>query len=433
MKIARLIIGVDAILISWILFLLSMSDDAEVKVSQNESFKRTTEATSSLYEPAKNRRKVPKYFRSGSKQEDRSSSATRTRVTEKRTPSRVHRQKKSAPEVVPKTVTAPAAVEEVQQQSAEVPVAEEAPATEDAEATEELPLQEETPAVVEDPVPDEAVPDEAQKVDDQEKEVSELEFWKDNVCGALEDSICHEVFVVADTKATFCSAAKVASTTTKTYFYKLSDDLVIPENALFGVHEANWIRFHMLDSEARKHVLTEEGWTHIFFWKHVLERFVSGYLDKVVHDCEANESIEPHLAIHHYLQYGFSCEEHKDLEAFVSFMENVPSFEGHFHAQAPLCSLGKFPFTDMISADETLSDSLKALSEKLGVEHPLEDKRSSNHSTKAKAKMVGMFKDRSHLIQRILDMFKVDCENIPGACDIDELMAAIVEENEKVG
>ena len=249
--------------------------------------------------------------------------------------------------------------------------------------------------------------------------------WEDHVCDTVEDSICHEAFVVADMKVTFCSAAKVASTTTKTYFYKLSKDLVIPDDAQFGVHEANWIRLHMVDNEARRHILKADDWTHVFFWKRVLERFISGYLDKVVHDCETHTRIGPHLAIHHYIQYGFSCEQHTDLEAFVSFMETVPSFEGHFHAQASLCSLGRYPVSEMVCADETLSDSLKGLSASLGVEHPLEEKKSSTHSTKAKEKMVALFKDKPFLIQRILDMFKEDCEIIPGACNVDELMTGI--------
>ena len=157
-----------------------------------------------------------------------------------------------------------------------------------------------------------------------------------------------------------------------------------------------------------------------------MERFVSGYLDKVVHDCEAHDSIMPeNLAIQYYAQYGFSCKEHKDLEAFISFMETVPTFEGHFHAQSPLCSLGKYPVTDSIKVDETLSDSLKALSEKLGVKHPMEDNKTFKHSTRAKAKIVTLFKDKPYLIQRVLNIFKVDCENIPGACNIDVIMTEL--------
>ncbi len=289
--------------------------------------------------------------------------------------------------------------------------------------------EEETAAEEETIVEEAALVNKAQGMGGEETAETDLEHWENNVCGTVKDSICHEVFVVSDLKTTFCSAAKVASTTTKTYFYKLSKSLVIPKGSTYGVHQANWIKFHMLDRQARKHVLTDEDWTHVFFWKHVLDRFISGYLDKVVHDCENNDTIKPHLAIHHYVQYGFSCEEHKDLGAFISFMETVPSFEGHFHAQTPLCSLGKYPVTDVIAADETLSDSLRGLSETLGIKHPMEDKKSSSHSTNANAKMVALFKDKPYLIERVLDMFKVDCKYIPEACNVDKLMDAIEEAN----
>jgi hypothetical protein len=242
--------------------------------------------------------------------------------------------------------------------------------------------------------------------------------------------VCHHVHVVQNRNVTFCSAAKVASTTTKTYFYKISNNLVIPEGARYGAHDANWTRFAMLDKGERKHVLTSPNWTHVFFWKDVLSRFISGYLDKVVNDCKLHKPLKPHLAIHHYVQFGFSCEKHKELESFVAFLENIPSdgWEGHFTAQAPLCNVNKFPFTDMINADETLSNSLVMLSEKLGVEHPREEGKTSSHRTGAADKMVAMFKDNPDLIQRILAMFKVDCDSIPGACDVDKLMAAIEKE-----
>mmetsp|Transcript_19581 Transcript_19581/g.24697 ORF Transcript_19581/g.24697 Transcript_19581/m.24697 type:complete len:478 (+) Transcript_19581:102-1535(+) len=255
----------------------------------------------------------------------------------------------------------------------------------------------------------------------------ELENWKNNVCTSIEDSICHEVFVVKNRKATFCSAAKVASTTTKTYFYNIADgSITIPSYSRYGVHEADWRRFHSFDEEAQKYILHSPEWTHIFFWRGVVSRFVSGFLDKVVHDCKNHENVvKRSLAIHHYVQYGFSCEKHNDLEAFISFMETVPSHEGHFHAQSSLCSIGKYPFTDFIQVDKNLSENLKLLSTKLGVKHPSEDERSSSHSTKAQERMVQLFKEKPYLVQRVLDMFKVDCENIPHACDVDDLMAAI--------
>jgi len=249
--------------------------------------------------------------------------------------------------------------------------------------------------------------------------------WKKNICGSIKDAVCHEVFVVKPRQATFCSAAKVASTTTKQYFYDIAGDMVIPEGARFGVHEANWTKFGKIPQEAREWVLENKDWTHVFFWKHVLERFISGYLDKVVKDCTKDPEAKPHLAIHHYIQYGFSCKEHEDLEKFVTFMETVPKVEGHFAPQTPLCNVERFPYTDIIQADENLSEKLKVISTKLGVPHPDENKKTTKHKTGAKEKMVEIFKDRPHLIKKILAMFKEDCERIPQSCDVKDIMAAI--------
>jgi hypothetical protein len=85
----------------------------------------------------------------------------------------------------------------------------------------------------------------------------------------------------------------------------------------------------------------------------------------------------------------------------------------------------------MINAHETLSDSLIMLSEKLGDEHPCEEDKTSSHQTGAADRMVAMFKDNPDLIQRILAMFKVDCHSILGACDVDELLAAIEKERNR--
>ena len=260
----------------------------------------------------------------------------------------------------------------------------------------------------------------------RDQNANELANWKANVCDSIKDNICWEVRIVPRKKVAFCSAAKVASTTTKQYFFNIAKgDVVIPDGAKFGVHEANWKRFGNLDGAARRFVLKSPLWTHVFFWRHVLERFVSGYLDKVVHDCENNKSIKPHLAISYYIQFGFSCEEHKDLESFVNFMETVPKFEGHFHAQTPLCSLERYPYTDFIQVDEKLNVKLEALSSKLGVEHPELQKKSRRHQTGSKSKMVDVFQGKPYLVSRILGMFKEDCAKIPEACDVKDLMDAI--------
>ncbi len=261
--------------------------------------------------------------------------------------------------------------------------------------------------------------------------LSPLEQWKNSVCDfTAPDSICHEVFVVEDINVTFCSAAKVASTTIKTYFFKITNSsIVIPENAKYGVHEANWTRFHMLNKDTRVKVLTSPDWTNVFFYKNVLERFISGYLDKVVKECKKfNTTNAKRLAIGHYVQYGFSCEKHNDLEEFVSFMETVPQFEGHFHSQTPLCGVGRYPFTHIIQVNDTLTNSLEDLSVELGVEHPVEDKRSRGHSTGARDKLIGLLKDKLYLIPRILDLFKEDCKAIPNSCFVDDIIEAVKED-----
>ena len=156
-----------------------------------------------------------------------------------------------------------------------------------------------------------------------------------------------------------------------------------------------------------------------------MERFVSGYLDKVVHDCESNESIRPDLAINFYVQFGFSCEKHTDLGEFVSFMETVPKMEGHFHSQTTLCSLGIYPYTDIIRVDENLTSNLEALSSKLGVKSPEMKKITSRHHTDSKSKLLDLFRGRPHLVGRILEIYKEDCTAIPEACDVKSVMASI--------
>jgi hypothetical protein len=220
----------------------------------------------------------------------------------------------------------------------------------------------------------------------------------------------------------------VASTTTKNYFFNIAGgDLVIPDDALYGAHDANWTRFGMdsVKPETRREILAASEWTNVFFVKHVLERFISGYLDKVVHDCA--ETYDPSFAINHYHQYGFSCEKHKDLEAFVSFMETVPKMEGHFDSQTFCCNPQKIPYTDIIYADNTMSAHLEQLSKKLGVEHPHENNRTSNHATGAKDKMVDLFKGKKELIPRILNMFQEDCHMFPKLCDVEDLISAVEE------
>lgn len=153
---------------------------------------------------------------------------------------------------------------------------------------------------------------------------------------------------------------------------------------------------------------------------------MSGYLDKVIRECESNDGvIKPHLAIHHYEKYGFTCAKHSGFESFITFMETVPKHEGHFAAQTPLCSVDKYPYTDFIEADEHLGLKLEMLSAKLSVRHPKENASTSTHQTKAKAKMNELFMGKPLLVERVLALFKDDCERIPDACDVTELMEAI--------
>ena len=143
--------------------------------------------------------------------------------------------------------------------------------------------------------------------------------------------VCHHVFVVKSKKITFCSAAKVASTTTKDYFFRISDDkIVIPPDAKYGVQEANFTRLGELDVDYQRDIVLSDRWNHVIFIRNVVERFISGFLDKVIHDCKVG--LTKNVAISHYVQFGFSCEKHTKLEPFISFMEDlgVGKMEGHF-------------------------------------------------------------------------------------------------------
>ena len=159
---------------------------------------------------------------------------------------------------------------------------------------------------------------------------------------------CYGAVVMQKQKVTFCSAAKVASTTIRDFFYQVADgEYVIPEGSRYGVHDINWHRLGELEYETQKEILNDESgsWVNIFFMKNVVERFVSGYLDKVVHECNnmdklrATEPIahQPYAAMYHYKKFGFSCDVHQDFETFVDFMEGLEeqNMEGHFfHKQS---------------------------------------------------------------------------------------------------
>mmetsp|Transcript_40458 Transcript_40458/g.60679 ORF Transcript_40458/g.60679 Transcript_40458/m.60679 type:complete len:312 (-) Transcript_40458:261-1196(-) len=251
--------------------------------------------------------------------------------------------------------------------------------------------------------------------------------WRKEVCTpGHEDLVCHHVFVLTKRKATFCSAAKVASTTTKDYFYKISDgEVVIPPNARFGAHEGDWKRLAFIDDEIRQNVLHNRRWTNVFFVRHVIDRFISGYLDKIKMGCAKPKRDQ--RVIDHYRPLGFSCEKHSNLEAFVTFLEGTPlrEWEGHFAPQVPLCNPNQFPYTDVIIADEHLNEKLEELSAKMGVEHPKGDKKTTSHGTGAKNMLVSIFKDQPELIERLLVLFKEDCDMYPDLCDVGDLHKAI--------
>lgn len=255
----------------------------------------------------------------------------------------------------------------------------------------------------------------------------DLAEWKANVCGSMEDNICRQVVVVPKRHATFCSAAVEASATMKQYFFDIADgSVVIPKDAKFGVHEANWKRFGDIGADGREFIFRKpQEWTHVLTWNNVVERFVSGYLTKVVRDCKNNKNtIKAHLTMSHYSKFGFSCEKHTELEAFIDFMEQVKekNFEAYFKPQTKLCGIGKFPFTDIFRVDQNLTSNLEALSSKLGVTHP---EVKTYHTTISKNKMADLFKGKPQLVNKILQMFKEDCAKIPQACDVEDLMTVV--------
>jgi hypothetical protein len=236
------------------------------------------------------------------------------------------------------------------------------------------------------------------------------------------------MFILSKKKVTWCQPAKVASTSTKKYFYDIADgEVEFPEGALYGIQETNFQHLRELPIGTQKWVKKTEEYVQVFFARNVVERFISGFLDKVIIECNKPKWDESYV-YNWYINkgYGFSCEKHQDLEAFISFMETVPRMEGHFHAQAPLCMLKTYPYTDIIFVDDYFNENLRALSKRLGVSHPTGDeKQTRKHSTGAKTKMANMFEGKEYLLDRILKLFDQDCRLIPNACDVDELRSAI--------
>ena len=238
--------------------------------------------------------------------------------------------------------------------------------------------------------------------------------------------VCRKADVVFKRKVTFCSAQKVASSTTKDYFMRISDgEVIIPEGAKFGAHAANWTQLSAVDPSTRQSMMTSPEWTHVFFIRNVLERFISGYLDKIQNGRCLEEPKTIVLA--HYVELGFSCENKGKLGSFLSFLESLPTkeWESHFAPQTPMCNAKEYPYTDIIMADEHLNDKLKELSDKLGVPHPAENPKTSSHATGAKNKLMDIFLGKEQLIPRILNLFEEDCVMFPNLCDVDDLLQSL--------
>lgn len=271
--------------------------------------------------------------------------------------------------------------------------------------------------------------EEVDEIPMQVQQVS-LKYWQDNVCSNFTDPICEELFVISDLKASFCSADKAASLILKTFFHKASENIVVPEGSKYGVLQANWTKFADLEENARKKTLTSPGWTNVFVWKNVVERFVSEYFVKVVNDCKRFLSGKKNRSAMQFYtkRYGFSCENHRLFEAFVSFMETVPGLKPNFQSQTSICSNERYPYTQTVNAaDKSLWTGLKAFSVRIGIEYPLEDdvEYSERIRKKTMAKMVRVFRGKHYLVKRILNLYKKDCEIIPAACNVDALMAAL--------
>ncbi|KAL3908649.1 MAG: hypothetical protein SGILL_008405 [Bacillariaceae sp.] len=238
--------------------------------------------------------------------------------------------------------------------------------------------------------------------------------------------VCACMIVLERKRVSFCSAAKVASTAIRDYFLHVAEgDVKVDETMQYPIHQAPWPYLHMIRPELRKRLVSslQDEWTSVFFMKHVIDRFVSGYLDKVVHDCKTPD--REGLAIHYYDQYGFSCNNHTHFESFVGFMETVPHMETHFGPQTTFCEFGRYPYTHLIFADEGLTGKLRNLSFAIGANFTPPSKKTANHKTGSKMKAVELFRGRKDLLRRVLDMFEVDCRAVPNACDVSELLRQI--------
>lgn len=226
-------------------------------------------------------------------------------------------------------------------------------------------------------------------------------------------------------KVSFCAPAKTASTTISNFFLQVADgDVVVPKDAQYPVHQANWTTLLNYPVDLRRDILlneTKDRWTNVVFMKNVVYCFISGYLDKVVRECSL--PYNPGHAFHHYDPHGFNCTEHKDFEKFLIFMESLPAhyMEGHFKVQTSVCDMGKYPYTEFLYVDDKFSKRLQTFGKKLGVQY-IPDKKTSNHSTGSGNKVVDVLKGKKSFLYRILELFEEDCIFFPKSCDVDGIL-----------
>lgn len=196
-------------------------------------------------------------------------------------------------------------------------------------------------------------------------------------------------------------------------------------NSAYPIHQASWTFLRDVSAETRKFLVTgaSSEWTQVVFMKNAVQRFVSGYLDKVVMECKL-----PHnkAHVHHYYEpFGFSCVRHKNFEEFIAFMESVPQMEGHFAPQTFVCQYQKYPFTHLIYVDQDLNNHLRNLSKHLGVTFKPPPQHAASHKTGSETKMIELFKGRKDLLQRVLNIFEQDCRILPELCNVTELLRSI--------
>lgn len=129
---------------------------------------------------------------------------------------------------------------------------------------------------------------EQQQQQQQQKQVSKSNSLE--ACKRTHGYLCVAMIVVQNLNTTFCSAAKVGSTSIRSYFmHAAGGSVVAPIGAKYPPHQANWTQlYHLSTLMQNKLVLMddrngsstrEQQWTQAFFVRNVVDRLVvSGYL-----------------------------------------------------------------------------------------------------------------------------------------------------------